>query len=300
MHRFALTAVAARKTNGRIATEAHLAPWLSLGGVKRSNVGGFHSHEQAFRSAGKRQPLGAWYGYLLETVLMPALRVLDGAQPPATIRYEDQALLEPRISGWLNASGEHDFNRLHTHGKDVTWSLVYYVDPGQPQQTDSCAQADGGALLIKVRPTSAATAADEAVGQANGPMPAQRAQDDEGSGTEGCGGYYTIHPAAGELWAFPGDTLHCVMPRTLPKQPRAGSLSLPLPLGLSFRLPWLEGGRAIAPRISVACNVYTVTSAHRDELIGFHEEVAGPLFGGDVGCAPWPPCAAARKPAKKS
>ena len=304
MHRFALTRSAAAKLHGRIATEAKWLAPLTFGGVKRSNVGGFHSHEQAFRS--RRQPMGAWYGRLLESVLLPALHVLDGGQP-STIRYEDQmALIEPRIAGWLNRSSEHDFNRLHTHGKDVAWSLVYYVDPGQPAQPAQAAQAaqvDGGALLVKVQPPAgpgrtAAAADPEAVAPEAHRTDGGHESGSSDADAEG-GFYYAIQPAAGELWAFSGDMLHCVMPRALPRPRRVAALHLPL-LGLSLRLPWPDTGSEedAVPRISVACNVYTLTSSHRDELIGFHEDAASPTANERFDCGPWPACATPRKPPK--
>ena len=62
---------------------------------------------------------------------------LDPAAPGSAIPAGSGAprfaeALPPRIGGWLNASGVHDFNYLHSHGADVAWSLVYYVQSGQP------------------------------------------------------------------------------------------------------------------------------------------------------------------------
>lgn len=300
VHRFSLNPSDARtkRMHGRIAAEAKwLAPWLSFGGVTRSNAGGFHSNEQAFRAGVGR---GAWYKTLHEEVFLPALRTLDGGAEPATVRYEDSTSVEPRIGGWLNASGVHDFNYLHSHGADVAWSLVYYVQSGQPapsivssiaappyssysdsSSTPSAAppEHDAGSLLLKVR--------REVCGvDANG----------DGGGDGGGGDdasipcYFAIHPVEGELWAIPGDMHHCVMPREVPKRGLADALGR-ASLGL---VPWLRKPL----RISVAANVYAMTSAYRDKVIGFHR--AAPASsesqqhsGSIAGCVV--PCVSPRK-----
>ena len=182
--------------------------------------------------------------------------MLSDSAAHGTVRHEDGALLEPRI-----VNGPHAFNSLHSHGADVCWSLVYYAETGtEEEDACECGEADanesGGALLLKTSPR----------------------------------GYYPVLPQAGELIAFPGTMEHAVMPRELPcRQDRDAAAwlwkALSMPLAESKPM-----------RVSVACNVYSLTSAHRDKTIGYDRAARGPLpdlapLPADLSCV----CAARRK-----
>ena len=190
-------------------------------------------------------------------------------------------------------------NYLHSHGADVaeprvlrpirtTCALhrVFHCCAAGLSHSDSSStpsaappEHDAGSLLLKVR--------REVCGvDANG--------DGGGDGGDGddasipC--YFAIHPVEGELWAIPGDMHHCVMPREVPKRGLADALGR-ASLGL---VPWLRKPL----RISVAANVYAMTSAYRDKVIGFHR--AAPASsesqqhsGSIAGCVV--PCVSPRK-----
>ena len=65
--------------------------------------------------------------------------------------------------------------------------------------------------------------------------------------------YLSVRPTPGELWAFPGTMEHAVLPRRLTSEPTAA------------------GG---ALRVSVAVNVYPISSPHRDAVIGHPRPLA--------------------------
>ena len=120
VHRFVVKAGVAAALNAALRAHA-LASERSSEGVQVSNVGGFHSAESTF----VRQPphpaeCEAWYAELLEAVLWPALGTL--VDEPCTGDHV--------MSGWLNASGPRAFNKLHDHGADVLWSMVYFASDG--------------------------------------------------------------------------------------------------------------------------------------------------------------------------
>jgi uncharacterized protein (TIGR02466 family) len=95
-------------------------------GLSRSNVGGWHSKEELFRS---KNPA---VGELLQ-------RIMDATQD-ATARFCGDAVKgtspEVTVSGWANVSRDGHYNSVHNH-VGYTWSGVYYValgdnDPHMP------------------------------------------------------------------------------------------------------------------------------------------------------------------------
>ena len=245
VHRFVCNPSISSAINTEISHEASWqSGWLSkFFGVEISNVGGYHSAEEIFARDGEGQrgrsgflisgSEAPWYGKLLKQVLLPALRMLarlndDGASVAVD---SDGIPLDGRLAGWLNVSDVHAFNRLHQHGDDVLWSLVYFVASGEGGGESASEEAgaasmpsdSAGALLLKAKV----------------------------DGANHVHGYLPVYPRAGELWCFPGQLQHAVMPREL--------CSAPPP----------PGGPARGMRISVACNVYLLTSPYRDAAIGY-------------------------------
>ena len=151
-------------------------------GVQVSNVGGWHSPEQAFELSGEYD---LWYSNLLPVLLatlshLTAAESSSGVPPLASLLDADRT-----ITGWLNSSEPTSFNMLHDHGRDVEWSLVLFVATGEDATSARDSDDLGGSLLLK-------TQMDADVH-----------------------GFFPIAPIPGELWVFPGYTPHCVLPRTL-------------------------------------------------------------------------------------
>ena len=199
-------------------------------GMHVSNVGGWHSHEQAFEEEGDpaaaAEGLGHWYAELLPIVRAAIGRLdegMGGAAEPL-LADGDAAEAARMVSGWLNMSGPAAFNALHDHGHEVQWSLVLFVstgdDPADAAPADAApadaapADALGGSLLLKTQ---------------LGPAALRR---------HGC---FPVAPTPGELWAFPGYTPHCAMPRELGP-------------------PAARPDGAAQQRVSVAINVYSAAS----------------------------------------
>ena len=258
VHRFEVSEQLARTVNKDLIREAHSqSSWLQrwIGGVEISNVGGYHSTERSLNRV--RRDL--WHGALVPEVLLPALRYLAGREADAG-RHEaeefdgDGIPKSGRLSGWLNVSGVYDYNRLHDHGADVKWSLVYFVASGTQPLPDSVtephfhistaashADKEGGALLLM-------TTLDRST-KAKAYMP--------------------VPPRPGELWCFPGHMSHAVMPRAA-RGAAAGAMQA-LFTG-RWNLAGLTKSRnSPKPRISVACNVYTQSSSYRDACIGYDD-----------------------------
>ena len=289
VHRFVLEESKAEALNVQLRREAseRTSGVRRLFGESRSNQGGYHSIEEELVQGEQ-----VWYGALLTDVLLPAMRALDGQCMGGKEAVDtDGVPLEGRLTGWLSVNGVHDCNALHSHGVDVGWALVYYVSTGD--------EADGGQADNAGVPVTAAAAA---------PLPGGllllQTTPDEAKGRSR---YLPVAPRAGELWCFPGYMGHAVTPRE-PREERLGELVLAGLRGLG------KPANARPPlRVSVACNVYLLSSSYRDALIG-HASHAG--AGGDdtltvvrdpsaaeallaqvseLGCG----CAAPRHPAKR-
>lgn len=251
VHRFVLTEAAAAKVNAQLSGEAQQQTWglkRYFAGETKSNVGGYHSHEEAFLcSLSERHLAGEWYGPLLTDVLLPALRHLDGEGAGGKAGVDaDGVPLDGRITGWLNVNGVHGFNALHRHGTDVAWSLVYYVASGAggndapPERAQKAEPAgvrggdDDVAPLDDISPfdfvhhigslfgmghqspragagRSSSAIIDPVAAECGGALLLRTELDSQ----TGKHGYFTIRPKPGELWCFPGYMAHAVMPRQL-------------------------------------------------------------------------------------
>ena len=111
------------------------------------------------------------------------------------------------VTGWLNVSSAFDFNSIHDHGT-ADWSFVYYVDvPSRSNKTGDKEEED----------SEEGTDDDD-----------DDDEDDMDDTDGGDGrlllrtqlkpkhyGVFSINPKPGDLWAFPGRTLHAVMPAKL-------------------------------------------------------------------------------------
>ena len=292
VHRFVLEASRAAALNVQLRREAseRTSSVRRLFGESRSNRGGYHSIEEELELV---QGKPVWYDALLAEVILPAMRALNGQCMGGKDAVDSRGVpLEGRLTGWLSVNDVHDFNALHSHGLDVGWALVYYVSTGDEAEGSDNAAAvaaappPGGLLLLQTTP-------DEAKGRSR---------------------YLPIVPRAGELWAFPGYMSHAVTPRE-PREPREERLGATV-------LAALRGlGRPAharpRPRVSVACNIYLLSSSYRDALIGHTSHAATDGAGGDgapseahdptaaaamaaqaseLGCG-W--CVASRHPAKR-
>ena len=113
VHRFVLHPERAALLNHHLTMEAQQQRRASPG-IQITNVNGWHSREEPFEPHAS----GRWYSELRQA-LQAALQhlALDTRQVP--------------ISGWLNSSGPEGFNALHDHGRDVAWSMVYFVRTGE-------------------------------------------------------------------------------------------------------------------------------------------------------------------------
>ena len=250
MHRFVLNASIAALINANLQqTASELS--ISESGIRRSNIGGFHSDEERFEGSGSSSE---WYGQL-QNVLLEALRMLhhgpeeeeEVATMPGATSLPWARARELNCRGWLNVNDSTHFNLLHDHG-DAVWSAVYYVDPGmtaastaptpQAAPSASAAAAEGGAAPRRVRPPNDAAYAGALL---------LRTQLKAFS-TDFA--YLPVPPSAGDLWIFPGYLPHAVLPRTLPTA-ESGELQA----AKTATPPSASTAPASSQRISVACNV---------------------------------------------
>ena len=104
--------------------ERILAHQKATPGLKRTNVGGWHSEN------GRLEFLGATGEQLVRHMIEMgdeatrlSLNVTDLAQVGGPFTWA--------LDAWVNINDEGDFNRVHTH-PGSTWSGTYYVDAGDP------------------------------------------------------------------------------------------------------------------------------------------------------------------------
>lgn len=150
-------------------------------GVKRSNIGGWHSDIG----------MTSWAG---ET----SHRLAEFAVATASKHMVDIAAAGKRqfhwgIDMWANVNRPGDANQLHCHNGSF-WSGVYYVDPGGAEAADG-----GGELIIEDPrfPTAYMTIADLVF----------RGPDGEPVRSQ-----FAIRPEAGLLVLFPSWVRHSVQP----------------------------------------------------------------------------------------
>lgn len=292
VHRFVLRPEDAERVNAQLRGEAERQVSgfsFRWNGEMKSNLGGYHSLEESFSPPTPPQQ-EAWYSSLVEGVLLPAMRAIGGEGMGGPCAVDADGIpLEGRLTGWLNVTtGVHDCNQLHSHGQDIGWSLVYYVasgdeedlateagdtteprwqqpllpelppqQPRQPQQPPVASEL-GGMLLLQ-------TKVDDL--DATGAAAAPAAADDGLAPSTHHHAYLPVAPRAGELWCFPGYMGHAVTPR----EPRGAWLTPgadfgEILLGVVGAHPRQQLRRR--HRISVACNVYMLSSPYRDALIG--------------------------------
>ena len=263
VHRFVLEASQAEALNVQLRREAseRTSGVRRLFGESRSNRGGYHSIEEELV-----QGKPVWYDALLAEVILPAMRALNGQCMGGKDAVDSRGVpLEGRLTGWLSVNDVHDCNALHSHGLDVGWALVYYVSTGD--------EADGGdnAAAAAAADAAAATAAAVAAPPPGGLLLLQTSPDE----AKGRSRYLPVVPRAGELWIFPGYMGHAVTPRE-PREERLGEIVLAGLRGLGRPAPARP-----RPRVSVACNVYLLSSSYRDALIGHTSYATTDGAGGD-------------------
>ena len=263
VHRFVLEASQAEALNVQLRREAseRTSGVRRLFGESRSNRGGYHSIEEELV-----QGKPVWYDALLAEVILPAMRALNGQCMGGKDAVDSRGVpLEGRLTGWLSVNDVHDCNALHSHGLDVGWALVYYVSTGD--------EADGGdnAAAAAAADAAAAAAAAVAAPPPGGLLLLQTSPDE----AKGRSRYLPVVPRAGELWIFPGYMGHAVTPRE-PREERLGEIVLAGLRGLGRPAPARP-----RPRVSVACNVYLLSSSYRDALIGHTSYATTDGAGGD-------------------
>ncbi len=92
--------------------------------VTRSNIGGWQSKYGALEFCGDAGK--TLIGRMHEIVNEATARLLAGREVPA---------FDWTFEAWANVNRVGDFNRVHFHGLS-TWSGTYYVDPGDPDDTE--------------------------------------------------------------------------------------------------------------------------------------------------------------------
>ena len=87
-------------------------------GLKRSNVGGWHSNDDLFE----------WSGSCIEELKEIAIKSIRGVVPRL---IGSDCKFNLRLVGWANVSRYGAFNKVHNHPLSQI-SAVYYVDSGDP------------------------------------------------------------------------------------------------------------------------------------------------------------------------
>lgn len=93
-------------------------------GIKRSNVGGWHSPPDLFvwEAACARELKDRVAAFALDLT-----RLLTASDGPRKINFQ--------MEGWANVSRRGHYNSVHDH-PGATWSGVYYVSGGKPDSDD--------------------------------------------------------------------------------------------------------------------------------------------------------------------
>ena len=192
------------------------------GGVMVSNVGGFQSAhdllepntwcytsdedseddvvgenapaEGAMKK--KTHPLKGW-GYISHAVRAAHDLVRDPSRGERAITCDD-------VYGWLNANDGGDFNKLHEHGGENSWSGVFYVQcppPSRPPPRRAASWRDDDA---------SSDDDSDAEGSAYGIGALGLRCHDASAEKDGKVKYLRFQPNAGDLLLFRGDVLHAV------------------------------------------------------------------------------------------
>jgi len=94
------------------------------GGVKRSNVGGWHSSLDFF----------AWDVPCIRDLRQRAEALSIALIRAMTIKPEGATKLALKFEAWANVTRSGGYNAVHDHANSV-WSGVYYVASGEPDPT---------------------------------------------------------------------------------------------------------------------------------------------------------------------
>lgn len=143
-------------------------------GVRRSNIGGWHSEDDLF----------SWSDRAIDALRQAALGAVRTVVP---LMIGSSCDFQVHLAGWANVSRKGAYNKRHTHpGCQV--SAVYYVEAGSPPTED--APESGTFEFIDPRPHAEMSALPgEAIGR---PM--------------------TIQPLNGRMILFPSWLYHQVNP----------------------------------------------------------------------------------------
>ncbi|MBL6600086.1 MAG: 2OG-Fe(II) oxygenase family protein [Alphaproteobacteria bacterium] len=143
-------------------------------GVRRSNIGGWHSEDDLF----------SWNDRAIDALRQAALGAVQAVVP---LMIGGDCDFQVTLAGWANVSRTGAYNKRHTHpGCQV--SAVYYVEAGSPPTED--APESGTFEFIDPRPHAEMSALPgEAIGR---PM--------------------TIQPLNGRMILFPSWLYHQVNP----------------------------------------------------------------------------------------
>ncbi len=87
-------------------------------GVRRSNIGGWHSEDDLF----------SWKDRAIDALRQAALGAIQTVVP---LMIGTSCDFEVRLAGWANVSRTGAYNKRHTH-PDSQVSAVYYVEAGSP------------------------------------------------------------------------------------------------------------------------------------------------------------------------
>ena len=92
-------------------------------GVRRSNIGGWHSDDDLF----------SWPGRAVEALREVALGAIQAVVP---LMVTGDCDFDVRLAGWANVSRYGAHNKRHNH-RGCQISAVYYVDAGTPATSDA-------------------------------------------------------------------------------------------------------------------------------------------------------------------
>jgi uncharacterized protein (TIGR02466 family) len=100
-----------------------LAKELEQPGVRRSNIGGWHSDDDLF----------SWPDRAVEVLQEAALGAIKAVVP---LMVGGSCEFQTRLAAWANVSRSGAYNKRHTH-PNCQVSAVYYVEAGTPPNEDA-------------------------------------------------------------------------------------------------------------------------------------------------------------------
>jgi hypothetical protein len=185
-----------------------------------SNVGGYHGPTEDLRAQTPDDAV-SWCTPMLDVIQL-ALRSIQSCPGvddtemhmgcPEENKSPDRG---HEVTGWMNISTCFDFNSVHDHGT-AEWSFVYYVDvPSMPSSNthkQTGGEVTGNGMLEEDDEDDDDDDDDDDVLDGGDGRLLLRTQVTRGKHHYG---YFAIDPKPGDLWAFPGRTLHAVLPSKL-------------------------------------------------------------------------------------